>query len=94
MCLGDSVKKVLSVVGGMLLMAAMSSSSLASSCAPYYISYIRVFDNSDVRYSQTLWMSSLYIISLSLSATMGGILTNRFKLNLRVVALFGSIIIR
>ena len=90
MILAQRFKKYSSVFGGMLLLATISASTITSSSTPYLFSYIRINDNSDIRYSQTLWITSLLVVSVSLSANSNGILINQFKLNIILVVLVGS----
>ena len=94
MTLVQRFKKYLSVFAGMLLMAAISAMAITSISTPYLFSYIRYYDKSDIRYSQTLWISSILAISIALSATCNGVLINRFKLKLRLVSLVGSMLLR
>ena len=94
MFLSENLKKYLSPIGAMFIMAALCTPTIGSSCVPYVFSYIRLFDNEDVRYSETLWVSSFYIVAVSLSATLNGILINRFKLSFKIVGIFGTLLLR
>ena len=94
MVLSENFKKYSTVIGAFLVHGAISSYVLPSVCAPYFISYIRLFCHSNVRYSETLWVISCYIFCLSVSATTSGLILNRFKINLKIVSIVGSILMR
>lgn len=57
-------KKYTTVIGGTLMMFTLGSISSLATMSPYYMSYLREYDElKAVRYSQTIWLQTLAAVN-------------------------------
>ena len=61
---------------------------------PYIGSYMREYVGLDIRYAETIWITTIGEVFLSVSGIVAGIICHRYKISLRVVMFFGCFLMR
>ena len=89
-----SPKKYLSLFGGLFCMLSMAPFFLITSTSPYYISYMRKYLGSSVRYSDVVFVSTVFNTFNSLASILAGILNYKFNVKLKYMAIFGCILLK
>jgi len=86
-------KKYLTLIGSLFIYAALGTFTLTSSTSTYYLSYLLIKTKSEfARYSNTIVLTSLLHISVSLSSIIAGLCINKYKFSLKKVCLVGSLV--
>ena len=86
-------KKYLTLIGSLFIYAALGTFTLTSSTSAYYLSYLLIKTKSEfARYSNTIVLTSLLHISVSLSSIIAGLFINKYKFSLKKVCLVGSLV--
>jgi hypothetical protein len=62
----DKYKKWLSLIGGILINFSLGSFDIYGNFSPYLISYIRERTNTNLRYSNTFFIFSIFTISMAI----------------------------
>lgn len=78
--LTDKTKKYSSLLGGLLVFLGLGAVlTLASTTAPYYMSYLQVrADSKSARYANTVFVLNLALVLNALSSIGTGVLKNKF----------------
>ena len=88
----DKYKKWLSLIGGILINFSLGSFDIYGNFSPYLISYIREKTNTNLRYSNTFFIFSIFTITMALSSFLTGLIITKYKIKLKLVVLIGSIL--
>ncbi|CAF1022301.1 unnamed protein product, partial [Brachionus calyciflorus] len=89
----NKYKKWCTLFGGFLIQISLGLFMTFGNMLPYLTSYLRVYKQIDIRYTQTVWIATLYGISFSLSNLLCGLLTSTFKIRPKINILFGGLIL-
>jgi hypothetical protein len=84
----------MTLFGGVLIHLSLASSHTFGNMSPYIISYLREYDDLDVRYSQAIWIFAALSISVCFTTIIGGMIGSRFNLSHKLLTLIGCVIIR
>lgn len=91
----ETPKKYTTLVGAMCLMVSLGIVHSLAALSPYYMSYLREYKGDDnVRYSQTIYISSVQNIFIALASVFSGFLKNQFMVNLKVITGTGAFLLR
>jgi hypothetical protein len=86
-------KKYSTLLGALICYMAVGTISVNSVSLPYFLSYMQVRLNSTwSRYPNSIYLSSALGIADAVSAIIGGLLMNRFKITMKTMYLVGSVI--
>lgn len=85
-------KKYLSLIGGLFLMLSMAPFFIITATSPYSISYVRKYLGSSVRYSDIIYLMTAFNSFTAISSIVAGILSYKYKVKLKHMAIVGSIL--
>ena len=86
-------KKYLTLLGGLIYFIGLGTLSAGSVTTPYYLSYLQNRAGSkSARYPNTLYLGTVLFIVNSISATMFGLLKNKFGYSYKQMSFVGSLI--
>ncbi|RNA25059.1 oxalate:formate antiporter-like isoform X1 [Brachionus plicatilis] len=88
----EKYKKWSTLLGGFLLQLSIGSFLTFGNLVPYITSYLRINDNLDVRYSETIWIATSYNFAFSLSNLLSGLINTHFNLSPKILILVGTVI--
>jgi hypothetical protein len=85
-------KKWLTLIGSCIIYCVCGSIDASGVFAPYLISYLRIHDGQDLKYSDAGWVASSDSIVFSLTIFLSGIFLSYIKPDSRLINSIGSII--
>ena len=92
--LPSKFRKYSTLLGGILIHISLASSHTFGNMSPYIISYLRSYDGFDIRYSNSMWLYTWLGVASSFSTIIGGFLTVKLKLSMKLVTFLGCFLIR
>ncbi|CAF1125637.1 unnamed protein product, partial [Brachionus calyciflorus] len=84
-------KKWSTLLGGVLIHLALGSFYTFGNMSPYITSYLREYDEIDVRFSKSVWISTSYSLFMAAGALLSGLLNSVFKINVKFTIFFGCL---
>ena len=89
-CIPNKYKKWITLLGGFLINFASGSIYTFGNMIPYIVSYLREYNGINIRYAQSLWISTANSLAMNFSSLLVGLLVARFKLSIKIYLLIGS----
>jgi len=84
-------KKYTTILGGSLLLCSLGTIGLVGSMSPYYMSYLREkAHQTNVRYSQAIYLQALQSFCIGISATLGGFIKYKYNASVKLLAVAGA----
>ncbi len=87
-------KKWFALFGGFMLNVTLGSLYTLGNITPYMISYLREYDNTDVRYASITWIGTIAGLALCFGGSLAGFLNSVLKIRLKVIVFFGCVCLR
>jgi hypothetical protein len=87
-------KKWFTLLGGFIINMTLGSLYTFGNIIPYMISYLREYDNIDVRYASATWIGLAASLALSFGGALAGFFNSVVKLRLKTVILLGCVVLR
>ncbi|CAF0966203.1 unnamed protein product [Brachionus calyciflorus] len=86
-------KKWSTLLGGVLIHLALGSYYTFGNMSPYITSYLREYDEIDVRYSKSVWISTAHSLFMAAGTLLSGLLNSVFKINVKFTIFFESFLL-
>lgn len=85
-------KKWATVIGGFLIHFSLGSYYSFGNLSPYMISYLREYVGVDIRYSKSIWISTLFNLAFSAGTLFSGFMNSKYKHSLKLTIFLGCLI--